>query len=179
MMFSELCALEIRKPFTVSSLFDENFYVNFKIMFSVESLIEEILVSGSSYSLCSLEDGEFVFEECGTKINEEVRKKLTEEGGDKSQMILVTAGYSEDNPICTSVMDDEKDRILMCAYIKTLFDIFFKKYGFKNIYSILHHQQINGEFIELPHVHCVLKSPQGNEGYELFTRDFSDNIFDE
>ncbi len=179
MMFSELSKIEIRKPFTVATLFDENFYVNFKNVFEKEGLIKDIIVSGSSFSLTSLEDGEFIFEECGTKMNEEVTEKLNSLFENENQVILVTAGFSEDNAVCESVMDDEKDRILMCAYIKTLFDIFFKRYGMENEYAVFHSTQITGEYVELPHVHCVLCCEKENEGYQKFLEDFKDNIFDE
>lgn len=179
MMFSQLSKIEIRKPFTVSSLFNENFYVEFKNVFDKEKIIDDILVSGNSYSLSSLEDNEFVFEEITKDLSDKITIKLKKIEESENQVILVTTGFSEDNPICTSVMDDEKDRILMCAYIQTLFDIFFTKYEMKEEYAIFHWQQITGEVVELPHIHIILSCDKQSQGFSHFCEDFKDNIFDE
>ncbi len=179
MMFSQLSKIEIRKPFTVSSLFNENFYVEFKNIIDKTKLTEDIIVSGNSYSLSSLEDNEFVFEEITKDLSEKIGDKIKSIAENERAAVLVTTGFSEDNPICISVMDDEKDRILMCAYIKTLFDIFFKKYEMKSEYAIFHHQQINEEIVELPHIHIILTCDKDSEGFSRFCEDFKDNIFDE
>lgn len=179
MIFSELRKTEIRKPFTVGSLFDENFYVNFKNIYEKESLVDDIIVEGNTYILSSLENDEFIFEEMDEDKINGTKEKIDSLFETERKMILITTGFSEDNAICESVMTDEKDRVLMCAYIKTMFEIFLKSYDFKCDFSIFHAEQINGEYVELPHVHIIISCEKDNGKMEKFNEDFRDNIFDE
>lgn len=179
MTLKELSEIEIRNPFTVQSLFNENFFVNFLTVNDKDKLTKDFLIDGESYSLFSVEDGSFIFEKSNEDIFDIVKEIINCLFESKKTVFLSTIGFNSDDNITLSVMENESDRVLMCTYIKTMFDLVFEKYNMKTSYAAFHARQVNDGKVELPHLHIILSSESDNESLEQFLKDFSSNIEDE
>ena len=179
MNFKELSQLEIRKPYTVQNLFNENFCVNFLTVNDRKTLDDSFLIEGESFSLYSFEDGSFVFDKSSEDIFSMVKETFNELFENKKTVFLSTVSFNTEDELTLSVMEDEKDRVLMAGYVSVLFNIIFSKYGMKVSYAAFHSEQESEEGTEYPHMHFILSSENDNEALKQFFEDFSENIEDE
>ena len=178
MTLRELKEYKVSPPFSVSEIFNENFYINVNVGFSLEKVFDVIFSSSDIYSLFDIENSSFEFERMDSENLDTMRIYLSNEDEEK-EYIVITLLYDSNNDAVRYIMEDKERRIYILCYAQKLFSIILKRYGIETLWGVFHENEENGDGEEENHAHFIFTYDKENVKFSDFARDFKDLIVNE
>lgn len=178
MTLRELKEYKVSPPFTVSEIFNENFYINVNLGFNLEKVYDVIFCSSDIYSIFDIENNSFEFERMDSEKLDTMRIYLSNEDEGR-QYIVLTLLYDSNNDAVRYIMEDKERRIYILCYAQKLFSIILKRYGIQTLWGVFHENEENGDGKEENHAHFIFTYDKEDVKFSDFARDFKDLIVNE